>query len=94
MPTMNFILVGIVMLSDRAAGSPSTGSNDKMMTVICGKFFTVDEIDAHNDDDSRFTSMGDYTTEEAKEYFDSVHFEISDKKWRHMGCRDQHRPAK
>ena len=60
-----------------------------------GKFweiFAVDEMDAHNDDDAKFTSMGSFTTDEAKEYFDGVQFDISDEKWRQMGCRNLHRP--
>jgi hypothetical protein len=45
-----------------------------------------DTLDA--DDDLTFTSMGNFTTEEAKDYFDSVHFTISDAEWRQMGWRN------
>ncbi len=51
-----------------------------------------DTQDTDPDDNSRFMSMGIFSTDEAKEYFNDVRFDISDEKWRQMGCRNLHRP--
>ena len=39
------------------------------------------------DDPFRFQSMGEFSTADAKEYFEGVRFRISDDEWRSMGCR-------
>ena len=53
-----------------------------------GRMFDVSSGTLDADDDLTFTSMGNFTTEEAKDYFDSVHFAISDEEWGQMGWRN------
>ena len=50
--------------------------------------YESDDLNGKSDHNRTFVSIGDFTTEQAKEYFDSVYFTISDEKWRAMGCHN------